>query len=195
MAGPLRWLVRLARLELEVFAEVAADPAATVPSLATVAVASFLSGLGSWLWWVFQFDVRQGDVLLRTLVLGGTLQVGAWLLWVYLVYQVLTLGYGVAVEFYGLARAMGLAFAPMAFTVLMAVAPLAVPFAVIPLAATVLLSQAAVEGVTGAGASRALVANAAGFAAFALMLGILANVAEVGGIGGAAPGLFFFALD
>ncbi len=189
------WLLRLARLDLEVFVEVSANPGATIPSLATVVVASFLAGLGSWLWWVFQFDERLRDVFLRTLVLGGLLQVLAWLLWVYLTYQVLTLGYGVAAEFYGLARAMGLAFAPMAFTVLMAVAPLAVPMATIPLALTLLMSQAAVEQVTRAGTPRSLVANVAGFAAFALMLGVLANVAEVGGIGGVAPGLFFFALD
>jgi hypothetical protein len=195
LANPLQWLLRLARLDLAVLAEVSAQPAATLPCLATVVVASFLCGLGSWLFWAFQMEGQRVQVLVRTLVMGSLLQVGAWSLWVYLTYQVLTLGYGTAVPFYGMARAMGLAFAPMALTVLMALAPLAIPLAVIPLAATVLLSQEAIEAVSGAGKARSLVANVVGFSGFALTLGILANVAEVGGIGGAAPGLFFFALD
>jgi len=195
LANPLRWLLRLARLDLAVLAEVSTQPAATVPCLATVVMASFLCGLGSWLFWAFQMDGQRGEAFIRTLVMGSLLQVGAWSLWVYLAYQVLTLGYGIAVPFYGLARAMGLAFAPMALTVLMALAPLAIPLAVIPLVATVLLSQGAIEAVSGAGTPRSLVANVVGFSGFALTLGILANVAEVGGIGGTAPGLFFFALD
>ncbi len=189
------WLQRLARLDLDVFRDVAADASATLPMLAIVAAASFLCGLGSWLWWVFQSREAVGEVFVKTLLLGGLLQVPVWLLWVYVTYQVLTLAFAVRAEFYGLVRAMGLAFTPLALTVLMAVAQLAVPLAVIPLAATVLLSLVAVEAASDAEPRQALLATLAGFAAFALVMGILANIAEVEGIGGAAPGLFFFALD
>ncbi len=189
------WLQRLVRLDLDVFRDVAGDTAATLPMLALVTAASFLSGVGSWLWWLFQSRQAAGEVFLKSCLLGGLLQVPVWLLWVYVAYQTLTLAFGVRVEFYALVRAMGLAFAPMALTVLMAVAQLAVPLAVIPLAATVLLSLVAVEAASDAEPGQALLATLSGFAAFALVMGILANIAEVEGVGGVAPGLFFFALD
>ncbi len=190
-----QWLLRLTRLERDAFAEVAANPDNTVIALATVVVASFLCGLGSWLWWALQFDYDHGRVLVRTLFMGTILQVGAWLLWVYVTYQVLTLGFNLRVSFYPLARALGIAFAPMGLTIAMALAPLAVPLAVIPIVLTALASQVAVESVSRAGMPRALLANLGGFVTFALTLGILANVSEVRDIGGVAPGLFFFALD
>ena len=189
------WLQRLVRLDLDVFRDVAGDTAATLPMLALVTAASFLSGVGSWLWWLFQSRQAAGEVFLKSCLLGGLLQVPVWLLWVYVAYQTLTLAFGVRVEFYALVRAMGLAFAPMALTVLMAVAQLAVPLAVIPLAATVLLSLVAVEAASDAEPGQALLATLSGFAAFALVLGIRANIAAVEGGGGVAPGLFFFALD
>ncbi|HXG41281.1 MAG TPA: hypothetical protein VNL95_00965 [Dehalococcoidia bacterium] len=189
------WLQRLLRLDLDAFRDVATDPGATVPMLAVVTAASFATGIGSWLWWLFQSREAAGEVFVKSALLGSLLQVPAWLLWVYVTYQTLTLAFGVRADFYGLVRAMGLAFAPMALTVLMAVAQLAVPLAVIPLAATLLLSLVAVEAASDGETGHALLATLAGFAAFALVMGILANIAEVEGVGGVAPGLFFFALD
>jgi|DewCreStandDraft_2_1066082.scaffolds.fasta_scaffold00221_65 hypothetical protein len=189
------WLRRLLRGDMALFEDAQADPGATVPALAVVIGASLLSGLGSWLWWVFQTDVGRLEVFLKSFLIGGLLQVLVWLVWVYVAYQVLTIGFGTMVSFYGMVRAMGFAFVPMGLMVLMAVPQFTVPLAVIAIVATVLLSQLALQVVTDYDAPRAAVANLIGFAVFALVMGVLANIAEVRNIGGVAPGLFFFDLN
>ena len=85
------WLLRLARLDLTVFDDVKDDVSATVPTLTVAVVASFLSGLGSWLWWTFQdFPKGGGDVFVKSFLLGSILQVGVWFLWVYVAAMVLS---------------------------------------------------------------------------------------------------------
>lgn len=189
------YLARLARLDLSVFEEIRADAAATAPALLVMVAASFLAGLGSWLWWYFRVDFDNGEAFLKTFILGSILQAAVWFLWVYFAYQILSRGYGARADFYEMLRTMGFAFAPMGLTVLMAISVLAVPFGVIPLAATVVFSQLAIQATSTAPSQQVLAANLAGFAVFALVMGILANVGEMGGVGGIAPGLLFFALD
>ena len=190
------WLVRLARLDLTVFDDVKDDAAATVPALAVAVVASFLSGLGSWLWWIFQdFPKGGSDVFLKSLILGGILQVGVWFLWVYVAAMILSRGLGAAADLNRLLRTMGLAFAPMAIAVLMFISFLAIPFGVIAVGATVALSYVAMQAATGAQPQQVMLANVLGFVIFAIVLGILGNLAQVYEVGGLAPGLFFFSLD
>jgi hypothetical protein len=92
-------------------------------------------------------------------------------------------------------RTMGLAFAPMAISLLILVSILSIPFAAIAIGATFLLTNAAIASATDAPSDRVALANLIGFAAFALILGILSNVAEWRGGGGLAPGIFFFNLS
>jgi hypothetical protein len=190
------WLGRVVRLDLTVFDDVRDDAGATVPALAVMVVASFLAGLGTWLWALAEDVYDKGDVFIKATIIGSILQVGAWFLWVYIVAMVLSRGYGASADVNKLVRTMGLAFAPMAITVLMVVTVLAVPFAVLALGFTLLLSQIAIVSATDAEPRHALRANVVGFAAFAIVLGILSNIGEEGGLlGGFAPGLFFFSFD
>jgi len=194
------WVGRLMRLDLSVFDEVRSDPSATAGAVIVVAIASIMAGIGSWLWAAQWRGVGASEVFVKSLVIGSILQTLAWLLWVYVVYQVLVRAYGVRADFYELIRTMGFAFAPVALSVLVAIPSFAVPFGVASLALAVLLTGAAIQSASSAHPQQALTANLTGFAVFAVVMGILANIAEVnttGGahIGGLAPGLFFFSLD
>ena len=191
------WVGRLLRGDVLVFDEIRQDRSATAWALAVVVVASLASGFGAWLWWVFRdFGVgNDGDVFVRAFLLGGLFQAAAWVLWVYLVFQVLARAFEADTDFYELIRTMGLAFLPMTVCVLMVITALAIPIAIIAMVATVLLSNLAIESTTSATTNRIMIANLAGFVAFALIMGILANIGQVAGIGGIAPGIFFFTLD
>src|SRR3990170_6384061 len=174
------WLLRLAKLDLTVFDDVKDDVSATVPTLTVAVAASFLSGLGSWLWWTFQdFPKGGGDVFVKSFLLGSILQVGVWFLWVYVAAMVLSRGLGVAADLNRLLRTMGLAFAPMAIAVLIFISFLAVPLGVIAVGATVALSYVAMQAATGAQPQQVMLANVLGFVIFAIVLGILGNLAQV----------------
>ena len=187
---------RLIRLDLGVFDEICSDTSATRSAVIVVTIASFLSGLGAMLWWLvrnFNFgdDI---DVLLRALILGSFFQVGVWIIWVYVVHWILA-RYGVVVDFYRLLRAMGFAFVPMGVAVLMVIAPLGIPVALLGLAATVLLTNVAIQSASRADTQQVIVANLGGFVVFVVIMGILANITQVEGpLGGFAPGIFFFNL-
>jgi hypothetical protein len=190
------WLLRLAKLDLTVFDDIKDEAAATVPAMAVVVVATLLAGLGSWLWWFNEIDYKNGEVFLKSLILGGIFQCGLWYLWVYIAAMVLSRGFGAATDLSQMARTMGLAFAPMAISLLVVVSILAVPFGVIAVGLTLILSNVAIAATTTADARQVVIANAMGFLVFAVALGILSNVSEVGGVGGGlAPGIFFFNLS
>lgn len=189
------WLVRICRFDFSVFDEVRDDDSATVPAVLVAAVASFLAGLGSWLWWVFQDFPNKGEVFVKSFILGSVLQMGAWLLWVYVAYSLLARAFGAVGTPQQLVRTMGLAFIPMALSFLVLISVLSVPFGVIAIGGTLLLSNAAIQRSTSARPEQVAFANFAGFTVFAIVMGILANVAEVLERGGLAPGIFFFVLD
>ena len=94
-------------------------------------------------------------------------------------------------------RTMGLAFAPVALSLFVAVSPLAVPFGVFSLTLAFLFSNIALEQNYQGPTREATIANLGGFAAFlfVFLMGASANVAEAGSFGGLAPGLLFFSLD
>jgi hypothetical protein len=194
------WLARLVRLDLTVFDDMKDDAAATAPALAVMLVASFAAGLGSLLWWITRdfgpgADSKTGEAFLKTFVLGGIFQAALWLAWVYIAAMLLSRVFGAGADLNRMLRTMGLAFAPMVITILMIIDILAVPFAVIGLGATLLLSNAAIQASTDAEPRQVIIANLAGFFVFAIVLGILGTVAQIGDVGGIAPGIFFVPLD
>jgi hypothetical protein len=193
------WLVRLARLDLTVFDDVKDEAAATAPALAVMVVASFAAGLGSWLWWAVQdfplVSDKNGEAFFKTFILGGILQAALWFVWVYIAAMLLSRVFGAGADLNRMMRTMGLAFAPMVITILMIVDILAVPFAVIAVGTTLLLSNSAMQAASDAEPQQVIVSNLAGFAVFAIVLGILANVAQIYEIGGISPGIFFVSLD
>jgi hypothetical protein len=194
------WLGRLVRLDLTVFEEIRSSPSATASAITIVFVSSVFAGLGSFLWAVNWSPIDETDVLIRSLVIGSILQTLAWFIWVYLVFLVLARAYGARTDFAELIRTMGFAFSPMAMSFLIWVEGFTVPFGVISISSTVMLSFFAMQAASSAEPRQALVANVAGFTVFAVVMGVLANIGEVSagggaGIGGSAPGLFFFDLD
>jgi hypothetical protein len=188
-------LGRLLRFDFSAFDDIRSDPATTTPAILVVAGASFLAGLGSWIWALQEGAVDSGDVFIRSVLLGSVLQVLAWFLWVYVVYQVLARVYGAHADFYEMIRVMGFAFAPVGLTIFIGIQSLAVPLGLIFWGSTLLLTNAAIHSTTTADNQQVTVSNIAAFAVFAVVMGFLANVAEVSEVGGLAPGLFFFSLD
>ncbi|MGQ9573258.1 MAG: hypothetical protein ACUVV3_08765 [Dehalococcoidia bacterium] len=193
------WLARLARLDLTVFDDVKDEVAATVPALTVMVVASFTAGFGSWLWWLLRdfgpLDSKNGEAFLKTFLLGGIFQAALWLVWVYIAAMLLSRVFGAGADLNRMIRTMGLAFAPMIITILMVVDILAVPFGVIAVGATLLLSNAAIQAASDAEPQQVIVSNLAGFLVFAIVLGLLANVAQIYNTGGISPGIFFVSLD
>jgi len=195
------WLGRLIRLDLTVFDDVKDNAAATAPALAVVVAASLLAGLGSWLWWIFEIDFPAGadeknfEVFLKTFILGGIFMTALWVLWVYISAMILSRVFRASADMNQLIRTMGLAFAPMAISFLVVIGMLAVPLGAFAVAATLLLTNVAIQATTDAEPQQVIVSNLAGFLVFAIVLGILANVAQIYDIGGLAPGIFFFELN
>jgi predicted permease len=188
------WLGRIFRLDFSAFSEIRASPSATTAAIAVVLIASLFAGLGSWLWALDSF-VDDSDAFVRSFLIGSIVQTIVWFTWVYIVYLVLTWGYGARQEFGELTRAMGFAFAPVALSVLVFIGGLAVPVGLISFGITLLFTNAAIQQVSDAQADEATVANVAGFGIFAIVMGGCANIYEVDSIGGLAPGIFFFSLD
>lgn len=186
---------RLLRLDLSAFDDIRSDPATTVPAVLVVVGASILAGLGAWIWALQEQAVDAGDVFVRSVILGSVLQVLAWLIWVYVVYQILVRAYGAHADFYEMIRVMGFAFAPVGLTILIGIQSLAIPLGLVFWATTLLLTNAAIQSTTTADGQQVTVSNLAAFTVFAVVMGFLANVAEVSEVGGLAPGLFFFSLD
>ncbi len=191
------WLNRLARLDFTVFEDVARQHSANTAALIIVGGASVLAGLGSWIWAIQQDfpGLGTGSVFLKTVVAGSIIQTLVWLIWVYLAYVITARVFSAAVTYQELMRTMGLAFAPVGLSVLVAIAPLAIPFGVLSLGITFLFANIAVEQASGLDTREATLANAAGFAAFLIFMGVAANLYEAGTFGGLAPGVLFFSLD
>lgn len=191
------WLARLARLDFTVFEDIRREQTATAGAVMIVLGASVLAGVGSWIWAV-QEDfpgLGTGSVFVKTLVLGSIVQVAVWFIWVYLAYVISARGFGASVTFQELIRTMGLAFSPVALSIFVAIAPLAVPFGVISLGITFLFTNIAIEQSSGLDTRESTIANLGGFAVFLIFMGVAANIYEAGTFGGLAPGLLFFSLD
>ncbi|HUF52495.1 MAG TPA: YIP1 family protein [Dehalococcoidia bacterium] len=192
------WLGRLIRLDFTVFEELRTDRSATPTALGVVFVSGFLGGVGTVIW-AMQHDNFTGldttDVILKSLILGSIVQAAVWFAWVYITYMIVARVYGSPVLFSELTRTMGFAFAPVALTILVAIAPLAIPFGLMAFGAALLFTTAAVEHAADVDQKQAMVATLAGFAVFLVFMGAFSNVMEEATFGGIAPGILFFSLD
>lgn len=191
------WVVRLARLDFSVFDDVRNERTATASAILIVLGAGIIGGLGSW-GWALQYGEYDGldpaPVFLKTVIAGSLIQLVIWFAWVYIVYLLTARGFGAQVSFQELVRTMGLAFAPAALSVAVAIAPLAVPFGVFSLAITFLFTNIAIEQASDLNTRESMLANLAGFGVFLIFMGAAANIAKAGAFGGLAPGILFFSL-
>ena len=192
------WLGRIARLDYTVFDELRSERSATPIAIFIVLVAGVIAGLGTF-GWALQHDdfggVNVMEVLLKAAVIGSIVQTGVWFAWVYITYMLAARVFGSVVHFSELMRVMGFAFAPVALGLLIAIAPLAVPFGLLAFGITLMLTTAAVERAAEIEPRQAMLSTLGGFAVFLMFMGAFANVMEVATFGGLAPGILFFSLD
>lgn len=184
----LFWLRRLAALDLTVFEDIRANPSATIPGIFIVLVASFLSGIGGWLWWMLRSLPDSGEVLVKSVIFGSLIATVLWTLaWVGLVYVLLTQVFRERVFLEQLLRVMGLAYAPVALAFFMFLPGISLGVGIAALALAVGLSTLAILSVSTADAARALVCNIAGFLLWASVLTLLVQFNDP-----YAPGVFLF---
>ncbi len=194
----MSWLGRLVRLDYTVFDELRSDRSATPIAIIIVLGAGVMAGLGTWIWALQHDHLRSLDVmevLLKALIIGSIVQTAVWFAWVYITYMLASRVFGSVVRFGELTRVMGFAFAPVALGVLIAIAPLAVPFGLLAFGITLMLTAAAVEQVAELEPRQAMLSTLGGFAVFLVFMGAFANILEVSTYGGLAPGILFFSLD
>ncbi len=192
------WLGRIARLDFTVFDDLRSDRSATPIAVLVVLAASVVAGIGT-LIWALQHDEFGGidmmEVLLKAVIIGSVVQTAVWFAWVYITYMLAARVFGSAANIGELTRVMGFAFAPVALSVLIAIAPLAVPFGLLAFGLTLMLTTAAVERAAEIEPRQAMLSTLGGFAVFLMFMGAFANVMEVATFGGLAPGILFFSLD
>lgn len=183
---------RLATLDTTVFDEVREDAASTVPAIVVAVVATFLMGLGGWLWWLFNgpdFEgyTTQGDIFVQSFLVGSILSIVLWGVWLGITYVLLSQVFRARADINELVRVMGFAAAPLALGVLLFIPVLEFAIGLTVIALFFGTTYLAVKSATDASAGQTLVAVAAGFLVWALVLALF-----VGDENAYAPGLFIF---
>jgi hypothetical protein len=193
MQEVVAWLRRLyIDLDTRVFDEVRTNPTATLPGAIVAAVSIFISGLGGWLWWVLNDFPNSSDILVNSAFLGSLLAFVLWgLVWLGIVYVMLTQVFRERAYVEQLLRVMGLAASPLALMGLMFIPGLSLAIGLASLGLTFGLSNVAVRSVTTADPARVLVANFVGFFVWSAVLTLLAS-ASATTVEPHAPGVFLF---
>jgi hypothetical protein len=189
------WLRRLLNLDTRVFEEVRSNPNATIPGVVIVAVATFIAGLGGWFWWVvrdFGNAADNTDILVHSTLIGSAIAVVLWgLVWLGIVYVMLTQVFRERAYVEQLLRVMGLAASPLALMGLMFVPGISLGVGLASLVLTFGLTNIAIQYVTTADPARVLVANTLGFFVWASVLTLLASGSATT-LEPHAPGVFLF---
>ena len=178
-------LARLARLDTSVFDEVRMDPAATASSFVVAAAAAFAAGFGGWLWWIQEVDIDEGRVFFQSVILGSLFAIGLWVVWLGVVYVLLTQVFRERADAQQLIRTMGMAAAPLGLSLLLVIPGIGFGLGLASVALFFGLTTIAIQSVTTAEPAKVLTANAAGFAVWAVVLTLL-----VDGRTYLAPGIF-----
>lgn len=183
-------LRRLAMLDTTVFDEVKGDTNSTIPAIVVVAVATLLSGIGGWLFFISQAShYKSGEFFLKSAILGSILAIIVWAIgWLGVTYVMLTQVFRARADLNELLRVMGFATAPLAITVGMVIPGLDYGIGLAALGLTFGTTQIAIQSATDAPAGKALIANAAGFAVWVIVVQLF-----VGTMNTYAPGVFIFA--
>jgi len=181
----VEWLRRLLYLDTRVFEDVRSNPSATLSGLLLVSVATFLSGLGGFFWWMVEDFGGERDIFLHSTIIGSLIAIVLWgLAWVGIVYVMLTQIFRERAYLEQLLRVMGLAATPLALSVLMFIPLVSFGIGLASLALTFGLTSIAIQSVTTAGPARVLVANLC-------VLTLLAST-SASDVQPHAPGLFLY---
>jgi len=168
----VRRIRRLGVLDLSVLDEVGTDPRATLPSLAIAGGSMLMLGVGGWLWWIASGLGDSRTVLIKSVLIGSLFSLALWLAWLLVVYIVLHRLTDVTINVERLVRAAGMASAPLALGLLMAVPMISFGVGLVAVGTWALTTQAAIERATG---RPVVIANAAGFAVWAIAMSLLAT--------------------
>lgn len=187
----LAWLRRLANLDTRVFEEVRTNPTATVPGFIVASLSIFIAGLGGWLWWVVEDFGNSGDILINSAFIGSLLAIVLWVLWLGIVYFMLTQVFRERAYYEQLLRVMGLAASPLALMGFMFIPGLSLAIGLASLALTFGLTNIAIRSVTSAEPARVLVSNLVGFFFWAAALTFLSSTSP-SSVEPHAPGIFLF---
>jgi hypothetical protein len=178
-------LMRLARLDTTVFDEVRMDPTATASSFVVAAAATVAAGLGGWLWWIQKTDFDGGKVFVQSVILGSIFAVLLWVVWLFVVYVLLTQVFRERADLQQLIRTMGMAAAPLGLSILLLIPGINYGIALASIALFFGLTTIAIQSVTTAEPAKVLMANAAGFVIWAVILTLLVDNRTY-----LAPGIF-----
>ena len=181
------WLRRLIALDTKVFDDVKNSPNATIPAVIVAAAATFIAGIGGWLWWIVRDYGHAGDVLFKSAVLGSLFSIALWALWLGLVYVMLSQVFRERVYLEQLLRVMGLAATPLALMGLMFIPGLDFGIALASIGLLFGLTGIAIQSVTTADPARVLVSNLVGFTVWSCALTLLVSSSNA-----YAPGIFLF---
>jgi hypothetical protein len=189
-------LRRLMTLDTSVFDELRMDRTATIPAVIVAVASMLLFALGGWLWWVIVGPddygpyLDNGEVFLKSVILGTIFGVIFWGAWVGLTYVLLSQVFRARVDLNELVRVMGFAAAPLALGIVMFLPEIEFGVALAAVALFFGTTFIAVTSVTDAPAGRVLAATAAGFLLWAALLGLFVNDFD----NPLAPGIFLFDL-
>ena len=179
---------RLARLDTTVFDEVRDAASETIPAFAVVISSTLLSAIGVWLWLTLEFDgVDVAQVILKLVLLGTAVTVGAWALWALVTQIVLLNVFGVQADRMSLIRCMGYAAAPAGGMLLMLLPTIGLGVGIAATAAWFMLTNYAIQAAAPAARQNQVVlSNVAGFLVFAVLMALIADAT------GWSPGLFIY---
>ena len=180
-------LQRLFRLDTSVFDEVRQDPAATIPAVLVLTVATLLSGIGGWLWWSVQGYGDGGQVFIQSVIMGSIFSIALWIVWLLVAWVILTQVFREDADWHQMLRTMGMASAPLGLSIGLFVPGIDFGVGLASIALLFGLTTIAIQATTAAGSARVLVANLAGFALWAIVLGLLVTSETF-----LAPGIFLF---
>lgn len=178
-------LQRLVMLDTSVFEEVRAEQSATLPSLVVAIVATFISGLGGWLWWIREFDFYTGKVFFQSVLLGTVFSVALWIVWLLVAWVVLTQVFRQEADWQQMLRTMGMAAAPLVLSIGLAIPELDFGIGLASIALLFGLTTMAIQATTPATAAQVLAANLFGFSVWAIVLSLLVTTDSY-----LAPGIF-----
>ncbi len=174
----LNKIVRLAKLDTTVFDEVRDDVNELIPALIVAGVSALLMGLGTFLWWQFNFDSTPDGLFFRGFIMGSIFLAALYFVWILIAYVLLVQVYKASADLQALIRTMGYAALPLALGVFAFIPVLYPVFAIVPLALLFVMSIYAVQAVTNADSTQVVMANLIGFTVMVLVLGIIATSSD-----------------
>ena len=171
-------LVRLIKLDTTVFDEVRDDANELIPAIVIAAVSALLAGLGAFLFWKTVAAGTPDNAFVNQVILGVIFMIVMYGVAIAVVYVVMAQMFKVQVDIQALARTMGYAAFPLAFSVLMFIPLLWPIFAIVPLALLLVTMIYAVQSASGAESNQVVIASLIGFAVFVLILGVISTTSD-----------------